>query len=165
MKSAVVAIVANPLVAECALDELFVLGFTGDDISLLFRKSKIVQRVSQNLLHSDPSQFGVGGLAKWLIGMGVLSIPRAGTFIAAGHIFDSVSELITHTSSDGLSGIFMEMWIPEEEATLYADKLEAGNILIAAHTESKREIKMVQRIFERAGAAHISVTDPVALHH
>jgi hypothetical protein len=166
MKSAVFAIISNPVQAESVVDELRLAGFSNKDVSVLFPDME----GSQEFAHANSTKApegavigatagGVlGGVAGWLLGLGTLAIPGAGPLIAAGPIFAALSGVAVGGAAGGLAGALGGLGFPEYEAKLYAGKLQDGNILIAAHSENSHEAKVARQIFERAGAHDIGVT-------
>jgi hypothetical protein len=166
MKSAVFAIVSNPVQAEAVVDELRLSGFTNSDISVLFPDVEGTREFAHAKSTKAPegavigaSTGGVvGGLAGWLLGLGVLALPGAGPLIAAGPIFAALSGAAVGGAAGGLSGALMGLGFPEYEAKLYEGKLKDGNILIAAHTEDSSETKKARETFARADAHDIGIT-------
>jgi hypothetical protein len=166
MKSAVFAIVSNPIQAESVVDELRVSGFAKDDISVLFPDVEGTREFAHAKSTKAPEGALVGasagglmgGFAGWVLALGALAIPGAGPFIAAGPIFAALSGAAVGAAAGGLSGALAGLGFPEYEAKLYAGRLRDGNILIAAHTENVHEAKVAQEIFERANAHDIGVT-------
>jgi hypothetical protein len=166
MKSAVFAIVSNPVQAESVVDELRLAGFSNNDVSVLFPDMEGTQEFAHAKSTKAPegavigaSAGGIlGGVAGWLLGLGTLAIPGAGPIIAAGPIFAALSGIAVGGAAGGLSGALTGLGFPEYEAKLYAGKLEDGNILIAAHTENSQEARQARQIFERADAHDIGVT-------
>ncbi len=86
-----------------------------------------------------------------------------GPLIAAGPIFAALSGVAVGAAAGGLSGALAGLGFPEYEARLYAGKLQDGNILIAAHAENNREIRIAREIFEQANAHDIGVTQEAAV--
>jgi hypothetical protein len=171
MKSAVFAIVSSPLRAESVVDELRLAGFSNNDVSVLFPDVEGTREFAHAKSTKAPegavvgaSAGGVvGGLAGWLVAMGALIVPGSNPLIAAGPIFAALSGLAVGATAGGLSGALVGLGFPEYEAKLYAGKLKDGNILIAAHTENNRQIKVAKEIFEQADAHDIGVTQEAAV--
>jgi hypothetical protein len=171
MKTAVLAIVSNPVQAEAVVDELRLCGFSNRDVSVLFPDVEGTREFAHEKSTKAPegavlgaSAGGVlGGLAGWLLGIGTLAIPGVGPIIAAGPIFAALGGVALGGAAGGLSGALAGLGFPEYEAKLYAGKLRDGNILIAAHTENAREMRTARDIFERTGAHDIGVTSEAAV--
>lgn len=166
MKSAVFAIVSNPVQAEAVVDELRLAGFSNSDVSVLFPDMEGTREFAHAKATKAPEGAVIGasagsllgGAAGWLLGIGALALPGVAPFLAAGPIFAALSGIAVGGAAGGLSGALAGLGFPEYEAKLYAGKLQDGNILIAAHTENSREAKQARQIFERASAHDIGVT-------
>jgi len=172
MKSAVFALVSSPLLAESIVDELRLAGFSNNDVSVLFPETEGTREFAHVKSTKAPEDAVMGagaggildGLAGWLVGLGTLVIPGTGPLIAAGPIFAALSGVAVGATAGGLSGALAGLGFPQNEAKLYADKLEDGNILIAAHTENSDDVKLAREIFERADAYDIGVTHEMVVH-
>lgn len=173
MKSAVFAIVSNPIQAESVVHELRLAGFAHNDISVLFPDMVGTQEFAHAKSSKAPegamvgaSAGGVfGGVAGWVLAMGALTLPGVGPLIAAGPIFAALSGVAVGAFAGGLSGALAGLGFPEYEAKLYAGKLQDGNILLAAHTEDIHQVKIAQEIFNRAKAHDIGVTQEAPVPH
>jgi hypothetical protein len=171
MKSAVFAIVPSAAQAEAIVDEMRVAGFANHDVSVLFPDVEGTREFAHTKSTKAPEGAVIGGgaggflggVAGWLIGIGALAFPGAGPLIAAGPIFAALSGVAVGAAAGGLSGALAGLGFPEYEARLYAGKLDDGNILIAAHTENPHEERVARRIFERAHAHDIGVTQECAI--
>jgi hypothetical protein len=171
MKTAVFAIVSNPVQAEAVVDELRLAGFSNNDVSVLFPDRAGTREFAHAKSTKAPEGAVIGagtggvlgGVAGWLLGLGALMIPGAGPVIAAGPIFGALSGIAVGGAAGGLSGALAGLGFPEYEAKLYAGKLQDGNILIAAHTENSHETKVARQIFERANAHAIGVTSEASV--
>lgn len=97
----------------------------------------------------------VGGVLGLLAGIGLLAIPGAGPFIAAGPIMGALSGLGIGATAGGILGGLIGLGIPEFEARLYEEKLKNGNYLISVHTDDAKEVARAKELFETAGADDI----------
>jgi hypothetical protein len=173
MKSAVFAIVSNAAQAEAIVDELRVSGYPSRDVSVLFPDVEGSHEFAHTKSTKAPEGAVIGGsagglfggLAGWLIGVGALALPGVGPLIAAGPLFAALSGAAVGAAAGGLSGALAGLGFPEYEARLYAGRLDDGNILIAAHTENIHEERVARRIFERAHAHDIGVTQEYEVPH
>ena len=99
---------------------------------------------------------GVGGALGLLAGVGALTIPGTGPFLAAGPIMAALSGAAVGGATGGIIGGLVGLGIPEYEAKQYEGKVRAGNILISVHTEDGRARSRAKEILEQAGAKDIS---------
>lgn len=105
----------------------------------------------------------VGGALGLLAGIGMLAIPGAGPFIAAGPIMAALGGAAVGATVGGVTGALIGMGIPEYEARAYEEKIKDGNILIAVHTHDSEETKRVKNFFKSADVEDIGVTSPEAV--
>jgi hypothetical protein len=96
-------------------------------------------------------------------GIGSLSMPGLGVFIAAGPILAALGGAGAGAAVGGITGALVGAGIPEYEAKFYEGKLRSGNILIAVHTEDSEERTVAKEIFERAQATDISSTSEASV--
>jgi len=171
VKSAVFAIVPSAIQAEGIVHQLRLSGFLNSDVSVLFPDvegsrefghSKSTKAPEGAVIGGSAGGF-FGGVAGWLIGIGVLPIPGMGPLLAAGPIFAALSGAAVGAAAGGLSGALAGLGFPEYEARLYAGKLRDGNILVAVHVENPQERIVARQIFERAQAQDIAVSSESAL--
>ena len=98
----------------------------------------------------------------WIAGIGALTIPGIGPFIAAGPLMAALSGASVGAAAGGVAGGLIGLGIPELEAKRYEGKIRSGNLLISVHTENSDEIKLAKDIFTRAGGQDICTTGEAA---
>lgn len=173
MDKAVFCIAKSEAVAREIVDKLKVMGFAGDDISVLFadRSGTKDFAYEQNTKAPEGATTGgvlgagAGGVLGWLAGIGTLAIPGIGPFLAAGPIMTALAGVAIGGATGGLIGALVGMGIPEFEAKRYEGKLREGNILISVHTEDAKERARAKDVFELAGADDISSTAESSIPH
>jgi hypothetical protein len=164
MAKAVFCIATSEFQAEAIVNELKVAGFSDDDISVLLPDKTGAFAHERHTKAPEGAATGagtlgvVGGALGWLAGIGALSIPGVGPFIAAGPIMAALSGVAVGAALGGIAGALVGMGIPEFEAKRYEQKIKTGNILISVHSENAEESKRAKEIFERAGAQDIATT-------
>jgi hypothetical protein len=164
MKRAVIAIVPTLVQAEVIVSRLHALGFSSDDISLLFPDERGAKEFGHE--HNTKAPEGAiagagaggaaGGTLGLLAGIGALAIPGLGPFIAAGPIMAGLSGIAAGAAVGGFTGALVGMGIPEFEAKMYETRLKAGNILISVHTEDGEERKRAVEVFKSIGVKDVS---------
>lgn len=165
MKS-VLCIASSRGKAETIVDRLRAAGFSNNDISVLFPDKETTRDFAHEKKTKAPEGAATGasagglfgGALGWLAGIGALSIPGVGPFIAAGPIMAALSGAAVGAAVGGIGGALIGMGIPEYEAKRYEGKVKDGNILISVHTESANQIKVIRDIFEASGAEDIAVS-------
>jgi hypothetical protein len=171
MKTAVSALVSTPTQAEEAIDHLRQSGFGPTDISFLYSDEK----GSNKLFHVNSTKAPegtvaggstaglVGGIAGFLVGMGALTIPGLGAFVAAGPILSALSGAAVGAAVGGLAGCLVGLGLPEYEAKFYAGKVNEGSMLIVVHCDDDQDKQGIARAaFELVKAHDISTTTPVS---
>ncbi|HKP56330.1 MAG TPA: DUF3341 domain-containing protein [Polyangiales bacterium] len=100
----------------------------------------------------------IGGTLGVLAGIGVLAIPGAGPFIAAGPLMAALSGVAAGATIGGIAGALIGLGIPEIEAKRYEGKVRGGNILVAIHVEDSDQQKIAEEVLKRESARDISTT-------
>lgn len=166
MATSVFCLVSNENKASEIVSRLQGAGFSNNDISVLFPDKSGTRDFAheKNTKAPEGTAAGattggvVGGVLGLLAGVGLLAIPGAGPFIAAGPIMAALSGLGAGAAVGGIAGALIGLGIPEIEAKRYEGKVKGGNILISAHADNGDEVKRAKEIFENAGATDIGST-------
>jgi hypothetical protein len=153
------------------IDKLKVMGFSGDDISVLFPDRSGARDFAYEQHTKAPEGAtagglvgaGTGGVLGWLAGVGTLAIPGIGAFLAAGPVMAALAGIAIGGATGGIVGALAGMGIPEFEAKRYEGKLREGNILISVHAEDAKQRARAKDVFEIAGAEDIAYTGEAAL--
>jgi hypothetical protein len=166
MEKAVFCIAKSELQASRIVNDLRAVGFSNNDISVLFPDKSGTRDFAHE--HNTKAPEGaatgagtggvLGGALGWLVGMGTLAIPGLGPFIAAGPIMAALGGAAAGAALGGVTGALIGMGIPEYEAKQYEGKIKEGNVLISVHSEDGTERSRAKTIFEKAGAEGISST-------
>ncbi|WP_340120677.1 hypothetical protein [Methylobacter svalbardensis] len=166
MKKAVFCIAKNIEQAEHIVSHLKTVGFSNNDISVLFPDKSSTKDFAHEKHTKAPegaaiggaTGIGVGVVLGWLAGIGSLAIPGVGPFIAAGPIMGALSGAAVGAATGGITGALVGLGIPEYEAKRYEGKITGGSALISVHTDSSEERDRVKEIFKNAHAEDISST-------
>lgn len=166
MSTSICCIARTEFQAEDIVMDLKAAGFSPDDISVLFPDTTTTRDFAheQNTKAPEGAATGagtggvLGGALGWLAGIGALSIPGLGPFIAAGPIVAALSGVAVGATVGGLTGALVGLGIPEFEAKRYEGKIRSGNILVAVHTEDGEQKARAKEIFQRAGADDVGST-------
>jgi hypothetical protein len=162
-KKAVFCIATQRRQAELIVENLGDVGFSHNDISVLFPDKETTRDFAHEKNTKAPEGIAtgagtggvVGGAFGWLAGIGALTIPGVGPLIAAGPILAALSGVAVGAAVGGIAGGLIGLGFPEIEARRYEGKIKAGNILISVHTESSEQIKAAEEIFKAADAQDI----------
>lgn len=150
---------------ETIVEQLRILGFSNDDISVLLPNRSGTRDFAHEQHTKAPegasaggaAGMGIGAILGWLAGIGTIAIPGAGPFIAAGPIMAALGGAAVGGATGGIIGALVGMGIPEYEAKRYAGKLQGGNILVSVHTDDAEERSRAKKIFEQNGGEDIGV--------
>ena len=157
--------------AELIVDQLKFYGISPQDISLLYpdvekngRKTHHFEAApglteAKGVPAGEGSGGAVGGVLGWIKGIGALTVPGAGAFIAAGPIIGFLSGSTTGGIALGLRA----MGLRESQARHYEDRIRLGNLLISVHTQSPAEAMQAKFIFTRGRGQDICLTDEAFL--
>ncbi len=165
-KKSVFCIATSRLQADQIVDQLKDTHFSGNDISALFADSSTNRDFAHEKSTKAPEGAVtgagtggvIGGALGWIAGIGALTLPGVGPFIAAGPIMAALSGAAIGATVGGITGGLIGLGIPEIEAKRYEGKLQDGNILISVHTANPEEITCARDIFTHAGAENICTT-------
>lgn len=101
----------------------------------------------------------MGGTIGLLAGIGALSIPGLGPFIAAGPIMAALSGSAVGGSLGLLLGSLVGIGIPEYQAKYYQDIVTKGaGTLISVEANTSAQEDQIKEIFKKEGAQDISST-------
>lgn len=103
-----------------------------------------------------------GSFLGLLTGVGVLFIPFVGTVVAAGPLgallLGAASGAIAGSAGAGLVSALVAWGMPEDKATIYQTRVEAGEFLVMAEVPANKSGEF-QLLMESAGGQEVHVTD------
>ena len=170
MSTSVFCIASSANQAILIIDRLKAVGFTSNDISVLMPDKSGSRDFAHehNTKAPEGAVAGVGagaalgGALGWLTGIGALTIPGIGPFLAAGPIMVALSGSALVGALGGVTGALIGMGIPEYEARRFEGKIQGGNVLLSVHSVDSEEISRAKSIFQDAGAEDIAASGEVA---
>lgn len=147
-------------------------GVPRDHISVLGRNFQSETRIAGFISKRDVILGGLrtgaifgslfGSFLSLLTGVGVLFIPFVGPIVAAGPIsavlLGAASGAIAGSAGAGLISVFTALGMPEDKATVYQTRLQAGEFLLMLEVPSDRTGEF-QLILESAGGEEINTLD------
>jgi Alternative complex III, ActD subunit len=151
---------------ETAVNEMKRYGFRDADISVLFPFNEGTKEIAPEKSTKAPegaaagtiSGAVIGGALGWFAGIGLLAIPGAGPFIAAGPVMALLSGAGVGAAVGGLTGALIGMGIPEYVASHYEGRIKGGCILLSVHADDSTWITKAKNILEINGANDIAST-------
>lgn len=152
--------------AERAVDRILAAGFASDDVSVLLPDVQSTKELAheKNTKAPEGTTTGattggvIGGALGLLAGIGSLSIPGLGPFIAAGPIMATLAGIGAGGAVGGLIGALIGMGIPEYEAKRYEGRVKEGGVLLSVHCGNSDDVSRAKNLLEETGAKDISST-------
>jgi hypothetical protein len=145
---------------EAGVEALKTAEFQSADISVLFPEN--LKDVRYQEYAKTPTATGaktgalLGGMFGWLVGLGLLTIPGVGPFVAAGPIAAALAGAGTGGAIGGITGSLAKMGVPEHHAQRYEAQLKPGAILVSVHSNDPHIIERAREILTATGAQDIS---------
>ncbi|MBF0299174.1 MAG: DUF3341 domain-containing protein [Oligoflexia bacterium] len=163
-RNAVFAIFKERSTLESAIDSFKTSGFRNSDISVLMQSPSDSRdfahekntKAPEGVAAGTTAGILTGGILGWLVGIGALSIPGIGPFIAAGPIVAAIAGAGIGATVGGVAGGIIGMGFPEYEAIRYEKFVKEGGILISVHVDDSFWENKAKKILELWGAKDIS---------
>jgi len=152
---------------EGAVDALRSFGFRNTDVSfLMMAENAASSDLGNGKAGASPDVITAGassapGAVGWLIGVGALTIPGFGTFLAGGPVVAAVARAGATGVAGGLIGGLIGIGIPESAARRYEAHVRNGRNLLSVHCDNAEWTKRAQEIFIRTGAHDVASTKEV----
>ena len=164
--TAVFGIYTTRVDVENAVDTLKMEGYRNTDISVLFPENVGTKDFAAEKHTKAPegattgagTGVVIGGALGWLGGIGALTIPGLGPFIAAGPIMAALAGAGVAGTVGGIVGALVGMGIPEYEAKRYEGRIKSGGILLSVHCDNSEWAKKAKELLQRTGAQDIAST-------
>ncbi|BAY99079.1 hypothetical protein NIES37_30580 [Tolypothrix tenuis PCC 7101] len=149
-------------------------GVPRDHISVLGRNFQSETRIAGFITKRDVILGGLrtgaifgslfGSFLSLLTGVGVLFIPFVGPIVAAGPIsavlLGAATGAIAGSAGAGLVSVLTALGMPEDKATVYQTRLQAGEFLLMAEVPSDRTGEF-QLLLESAGGEEIHSNEKI----
>lgn len=149
--------------AETAVNRLVTAGFSNRDISVLMSDStrgkefnvETKSKMAQGAALGGTTGGALGAIAAGLAAVGALAIPGVG-ILAAGWIVAALAGAAAGGAAGGLVGGLIGLGVPEHEATLYANQIKAGSILVGVQTDDSDQADTARSILKEAAAETVT---------
>jgi hypothetical protein len=161
VKKTVMCIAQSESHAKSLVQKLQSAGFSSQDISVVLpipdvtKDHRLGRPVRTRSGGADANPGDALGLAA---PVAELTITEMGPLVAAGPLLTALSGTAGEPTIDCLIGAFVRMGILEDEAKLYASKVQAGSLLIAVDTHAGDEPRRAAAIFMGARGLALRVT-------
>ncbi|MBK5291582.1 MAG: DUF3341 domain-containing protein [Acidobacteriia bacterium] len=162
--TAAFGIYSDRVKVELGIDTLLAARFRNEDISVLFPDNVGTKDFAheKNTKAPEGATAGagaggaIGGTLGLLVGIGALTIPGLGIFIAAGPIVAALAGVGVGGAVGGLVGAMIGMGIPEYEAKRYDGRVRQGGILVSVHCDNSEWVGRATDILKETGAEDIA---------
>lgn len=144
MKRTVSALFQSSTTANRAMKSLLDAGFDRDAISLVMT-TETRRRFYPEDMAAEGAAWGagVGAIAGALVGLA--AAPPIGV-VAAGPIAAALGGAALGATGGGVFGALVGLGIPDAQARVYEERIEAGEILVAVETHSDLEAEQARRL-------------------
>jgi sporulation protein YlmC with PRC-barrel domain len=151
---------------ERAVSELKDLGFSNNDISVVFpdkEKSRDFAlehntKAPEGALAGGGTGLVIGGVLGWLAGIGAIMIPGVGPIIAAGPIVAAIAGAGVGSAIGGIAGALIGLGVPELEAKRYETEVKKGGLLLSVQCGDVRFAESARKVLQKTGAKDLYVT-------
>ncbi|KYG58196.1 general stress protein [Planococcus maritimus] len=145
--SRVVGSYGTEMEAVEVIEDLQRQGYRDEDISVLSKDKKDVERVTEETgtQASEGAAAGaatggaLGGLGGVLAGLGALAIPGIGPIVAAGPIAAGLTGAVAGAGVGGIAGALIGLGVPEDEAKSYEEQFKEGRILVLVEEDKTKQ--------------------------
>lgn len=149
---------------ERAVAELRDAGYRSADISALLPDNESTKefahvkgtKAPESATVGATTGAAVGGALGWLLGIGALTLPGLGAFVAAGPIMGLLAGAGAGGAAGGLLGALVGLGIPEYEAKRYEGRIKEGGLLLSVHCDDNEWKQKAIDILKRTGANDVS---------
>jgi hypothetical protein len=164
--TAVFAIFRDRAHAEAGVESLLYNGFRDEDISVLLADNVGTKDLAHEKHTKAPEGAAtgagagavIGGTLGLLAGIGALSIPGLGIFIAAGPILGALAGAGGAGVAGGIVGAAIGMGIPEFEAKRYEGLIKEGRTLLSVHCDNSDWVTRAKDALKAVGGQDIAAT-------
>lgn len=145
-------------------------GISRDDISVVGKNFHSETKIAGFITKKDVILGGLrqgaifgslfGSALALLTGVGVLFVPFVGTLVAAGPLgaalLGAASGAIAGSAGAGLVSALVTLGMPEDKATVYQTRIEAGDFMVAVEVPAGKSGE-IQILLESAGGEEIHI--------
>ena len=164
--TAIFAIFRDRTHAEAGVAALAQAGFRQEDISVLLADNVGTKDFAHEKHTKAPegaaagagAGAAIGGTLGLLAGLGALTIPGLGIFLAAGPIMGALAGAGSVGVAGGVVGAIIGLGMPEFEAKRYAGLIEDGRTLLSVHCDNRDWVSRGKEVLKEAAAEDISST-------
>lgn len=162
----VLGIVPTRTTADLVVADLIRARVPASDVSVLLANEDSTRDIAlehgtkapEGAVAGGASGGALGGTLGALAGLGLLAIPGAGPFLAAGPILATLSGAAIGAAMGSLAGALVGVGVPEVHATAYEGKVRGGGALLSVHADDATRAETIERILRLHGADDVTRT-------
>lgn len=150
---------------ENAIRSFSTEGFRDADISVLMPKnlgSKHLAPAESTKAPESASGAAYDGALSWFTAIGILAIPGAGPFLAAGPIVAAFTSAESVGATRGIAGALSGLGILNFEARRLERHIWNGQIFVSVDCEGADCVRRATEILQSTGASDVSTTDVIS---
>ena len=151
----VVALFSGYADADRAVDTLIQRGFDRSTVGVVASEATVtshngvVTEAPVDLVGGTSDGAVLGGLAGLLVGVAALVIPGVGPLFVAGALASVVTSTLAGATvgavTGGLLGALTDLGLPEADAKLYSEGVNAGGVIVTVNTDRGDEAREILR--------------------
>lgn len=152
--------------ADRAVIALLQSGFTKDNVSVMAREESLPhvtaahENITDGAAEGATAGAAIGGITGLLAGLGALTIPGFGPILAAGPIISALSSVVAGAGvgavAGGIVGALVDWGIPDNVASVYAEGIEEGGVLLAVEVQDDEQEEEVKEVMMELNAEEIN---------
>lgn len=151
--------------AERGLRALADAGFEKNDLTIVSKGSDAAEEIPSQVASEKGWKGtvggaalggGIGGVLAGLVGAGLIAIPGAGPFLAAGWLGAALAGAATGAFVGGLAGAFSQLGVPKSVAERYEDQLNQGEYLVMALAKRGERQATAEQVLNQSGAHDVA---------
>ena len=160
VQPAVIAFFKNLDHLEKTLRELKSADFKNEDISILTVKKKdLDKKILEGVATGAITGATGGGLLCWLASLGMIAIPGAATFIAAGPFISAIAGAALGANAGCIAGALVGFGVAEVEAKELEKYIMDKGLIVAVHVNDPSEQLLAKKILAENEA--LKIFDPL----
>jgi hypothetical protein len=172
MPRSIYALAATDIQANGIIIALGAIGFLVDDLSVLMPCADPPRDGAPGSPHRPADAAAsaggvgrgtpVGGALGWITGIGGLTIPGLGPFIAAGPVKALLDGTVLGNVDGDLADALIGLGLPKAASHRYENRVRDGRILIIAHSDRSAWMAKATQVLRDAGAEDIGCSNEEA---
>lgn len=158
----VYALFDSPHAVEKALKDLYTIGVTLDDVSILMTEDTRDGDFAALALTRSAEGVATGGVVGGFVGIVLGGLAALGSAMTGGIGLMVMGPAMGFAAAGGLIGGLIGHGIPEAEAKHLHDEVAAGKVLVAVHVNERHDTGLVRRVLDDDHGEEVEMPRPHA---